>query len=105
MTDQSAVMGPGQLVSDDFVLAILKDRKARPGVAKGVILDGFPRMAFRRRAGDTGETARERPQAWHPQAPLTAFHDGQSVLERVRAMGAITRIRATLANVGGRGAA
>jgi adenylate kinase len=40
-----AVMEAGQLVSDDIVLAILKDRMAEPDVAKGVILDGFPRTA------------------------------------------------------------
>lgn len=38
-----AVMEAGQLVSDDIVLAILKDRMAAPDVQKGVILDGFPR--------------------------------------------------------------
>ncbi len=38
-----AVMEAGQLVSDDIVLAILQDRMAAPDVAKGVILDGFPR--------------------------------------------------------------
>jgi adenylate kinase len=40
-----AVMEAGQLVSDDIVLAILKDRMAAPDVAKGVVLDGFPRTA------------------------------------------------------------
>ena len=40
-----SVMEAGQLVSDDIVLAILKDRMAQPDVAKGVILDGFPRTA------------------------------------------------------------
>jgi len=38
-----AVMEAGQLVSDDIVLAILKDRMAEPDTARGVILDGFPR--------------------------------------------------------------
>lgn len=38
-----AVMEAGQLVSDDIVLAILKDRMADPDTARGVILDGFPR--------------------------------------------------------------
>ncbi|MBC2836408.1 adenylate kinase [Paragemmobacter straminiformis] len=38
-----AVMEAGQLVSDEIVLAILKDRMAADDVARGVILDGFPR--------------------------------------------------------------
>jgi adenylate kinase len=38
-----AVMEAGGLVSDEIVLAILKDRMAEPDVAKGVVLDGFPR--------------------------------------------------------------
>jgi adenylate kinase len=38
-----AVMEAGGLVSDEIVLAILRDRMAEPDTAKGVILDGFPR--------------------------------------------------------------
>jgi adenylate kinase len=37
------VMEAGGLVSDAIVLAILKDRMGQPDVAKGIILDGFPR--------------------------------------------------------------
>ncbi len=55
-----AVMEAGQLVSDDIVLAILKDRMAAPDLAKGMILDGFPRTAGQAAAldgllADTGQ--------------------------------------------------
>jgi len=44
-TKAKAVMAVGGLVSDEIVLAILKDRMALPDVARGIILDGFPRTA------------------------------------------------------------
>ena len=47
------VMEAGQLVSDDIVLATLRDRMAAPDVAKGVILDGFPRTDGQAAALDT----------------------------------------------------
>ncbi|MBL9059100.1 MAG: adenylate kinase, partial [Mangrovicoccus sp.] len=47
-----AVMEAGQLVSDDIVLAILKDRMAESDTARGVILDGFPRTAAQAAALD-----------------------------------------------------
>jgi adenylate kinase len=165
-----AVMEAGQLVSDDIVLAILKDRMAQPDVARGVILDGFPRTgaqaaaldrlladagqrvtaaislevddaamiarvsgrftcaacgegyhdtfkqpakagvcdkcggtAMKRRADDNAETVRERLMAYHAQtAPLIAHYEGQSVLERVPAMGSIDAIRTMLADIVGR---
>ncbi|MCU0828976.1 MAG: adenylate kinase [Tabrizicola sp.] len=165
-----AVMEAGQLVSDDIVLAVLKDRMAKPGVQKGIILDGFPRTAgqaaaldkllaetgqrvtaaislevddeamvarvsgrftcagcgegyhdqfkqpakvgtcdkcggtaFKRRADDNAETVRARLQAYHADtAPLIAFYELQSVLERVPAMGSIDGIRAMLADIVGR---
>jgi adenylate kinase len=40
-----AVMQAGGLVSDEIVLAILRDRMAEPDTARGIILDGFPRTA------------------------------------------------------------
>lgn len=47
-----AVMEAGDLVSDEIVLAILKDRLAEPDTAKGVILDGFPRTTVQAKALD-----------------------------------------------------
>lgn len=47
-----AVMEAGQLVSDEIVLAVLKDRLADPDVGKGVILDGFPRTTGQAEALD-----------------------------------------------------
>jgi adenylate kinase len=38
-----AVMDAGQLVSDDIVLGLIRDRLKRPDAANGFILDGFPR--------------------------------------------------------------
>ncbi|WP_114965398.1 adenylate kinase [Alkalilacustris brevis] len=47
-----AVMEAGQLVSDEIVLAVLKDRMAKPDTARGIILDGFPRTEGQARALD-----------------------------------------------------
>jgi adenylate kinase len=38
-----AVMEAGQLVSDDIVLGLIRDRLGKPDAARGFILDGFPR--------------------------------------------------------------
>ena len=54
-----AVMDAGGLVSDDIVLAILKDRMAEPDTAKGVILDGFPRTPGQAEALDALLSAQE----------------------------------------------
>lgn len=38
-----AAMDAGRLVADEIVLAMIRERLARPDAAKGFILDGFPR--------------------------------------------------------------
>ncbi len=47
-----AVMEAGELVSDEIVIAILRDRLAEPDCARGVILDGFPRTTVQAEALD-----------------------------------------------------
>lgn len=47
-----AVMEAGDLVSDEIVIAILRDRLADADCAKGVILDGFPRTTAQAEALD-----------------------------------------------------
>jgi adenylate kinase len=47
-----AVMEAGDLVPDEIVIAILRDRLAEPDCANGVILDGFPRTTVQAEALD-----------------------------------------------------
>jgi len=47
-----AVMEAGELVSDQIVIDILRDRLTAPDCANGVILDGFPRTTVQAKALD-----------------------------------------------------
>ena len=47
-----AVMEAGELVSDEIVINILRDRLKAPDVSRGVILDGFPRTTVQAEALD-----------------------------------------------------
>ncbi len=48
-----AAMDAGQLVSDDIVLGMIRERLGQPDTAKGFILDGFPRNIPQAEALDT----------------------------------------------------
>jgi len=56
-----AVMEAGDLVSDEIVIAILRDRLGQSDCAKGVILDGFPRTTVQ--ADALAELLKERGQS------------------------------------------
>lgn len=45
-----AAMDAGQLVSDELVLALIRERLSRPDALRGFILDGFPRNIAQARA-------------------------------------------------------
>jgi adenylate kinase len=74
-----AVMEAGKLVSDDIVLAVLKDRLDAPDVAAGTILDGFPRTAGQAAALDT--LLAERDQ--QIDAVISLVVDDDAMVDRV----------------------
>src|SRR5690242_19206538 len=48
-----AVMARGELVSDDVMLGIVRERLERPDALGGFVLDGFPRTVIQATALDT----------------------------------------------------
>jgi adenylate kinase len=47
-----ALMDRGQLVGDDLIIGIVRDRLAEPDAARGFVLDGFPRTVAQAQALD-----------------------------------------------------
>ncbi len=47
-----AIMERGELVGDDVMIGIVRERLARPDAARGFVLDGFPRTVAQARALD-----------------------------------------------------
>ncbi len=54
-------MDAGELVPDDLIIDLMKERIQEPDTAKGVILDGFPRTTTQAVALDTMLAELERP--------------------------------------------
>lgn len=46
------IIGAGRLVSDEAIIAVVEERLAKPDVAKGFVLDGFPRTVVQADALD-----------------------------------------------------
>jgi adenylate kinase len=46
------IIGAGRLVSDEVIIAVVRERLAKPDTAKGFVLDGFPRTVTQARALD-----------------------------------------------------
>lgn len=74
------------------------DEFKRPAVAG--VCDKCGGTAFKRRADDNAETARERLKAYHAQtAPLIAHYARLGVLQKIDAMGSIDQIAADLGRI------
>jgi adenylate kinase len=54
----TAVMARGELVGDDLMIEIVRERLGRPDTADGFVLDGFPRTVVQARALDRLLTGR-----------------------------------------------
>src|SRR6266498_5000916 len=54
-----AIMDRGELVSDDVMIGIVKERLERPDALKGFVLDGFPRTVAQAAALDRIMIGRE----------------------------------------------
>lgn len=74
-----AVMEAGELVSDDLVLGIIRDRLAEPDTNKGFILDGFPRNLAQAESLDKMLNEEEKPL----QAAIHFQVDFELIVKRI----------------------
>ena len=75
----SAQMEAGELVSDDIVLAVMRDRLQAPDIGSGVILDGFPRTEMQAVALDETLAAR----GWRVDAVISMDVDDAAMVARI----------------------
>ena len=77
-----AAMDAGDLVSDDIVIGILKDRIKEPDAQNGFILDGFPRTVPQAEALDAmGVTIDKVVEIFVPDEKITQRLSGRRVCE------------------------
>ena len=74
-----AVMDAGGLVSDEIVIAVLAERLDAPDLARGIILDGFPRTAAQADALDRLLAARGQAVT----AAISLEVDDEAMIDRV----------------------
>jgi len=91
-----AVMARGELVGDDLMIEVVRERLARPDAAAGFVLDGFPRTVRQAEALDRLVAGR---------GPLTVVDIAVPEAELVRRLGARLVCRACGANAGPEAAA
>ncbi|RJS92278.1 adenylate kinase [Salinisphaera sp. Q1T1-3] len=78
-----AAMDAGELVSDDIVVGMMRERLTQPDAENGFILDGFPRSASQAEALDEMLTELNRPL----QAVVHLKVDNEEIVGRLMARG------------------
>ncbi len=74
-----AIMARGELVPDDLVIGIIRERLAEPDAERGFILDGFPRTVNQAKALDELLTDLDRPL----QAAILLEVDEEAIVQRI----------------------
>jgi adenylate kinase len=78
-----AAMDAGELVSDDVVIDMIRERLDRPDTSNGFILDGFPRSLAQAEALDELLAGMDRPI----QAVIHLEVDNEEIVQRLLARG------------------
>jgi adenylate kinase len=74
-----AIMEAGQLVPDEIVLGMIREKLAEPASKNGFILDGFPRNTAQAEALDALLKAQKQPLA----AAIHIHVDGEEIVKRI----------------------